>query len=103
MGNHLKVIEDFYEYAKEAGIYNGSFGEFDRILRGPFQFIKKGLTDGTMEPYRLQHFATFFIPKTRIYYSKVNVQKRYDEGLLGTEKYNKKMEMYGRYKEEDHY
>ena len=48
MGNHLKVIEDFYEYAKEAGIYNGSFGEFDRILRGPFQFIKKGLTDGTI-------------------------------------------------------
>ena len=103
MANHLKLIEDFYEFAKEEGIYNGPFGEFDRILRGPFKYIKQGLSTVTMEPYRLQHFATFFITKTRIYYYKVNVQKRYDEGLLGTEKYKQKMEMYERYKEEDHY
>ena len=103
MGNHLKVIDDFYEYAKEAGIYSGDFRVFDGVIRGPFRYIKKGFTEGSMEPYRLQHYATFFIPKTRIYYSKVNVQKRYDEKLLGTEKYNQKMEMYERYKEEDHY
>lgn len=101
MGNQLSPIEEFYEVYKEN--FHGDFRVLDGIVRGPFKYIKKGLSEGSMQPYRLQHFATFFIPKTRIYYSKVNIQKRYDEGLLGTEKYKKKMETYERYKEEDHY
>ena len=101
MAGQLSPIEEFYELHKED--FHGSFRDFDGIVRGPFRFLKRQMAEGTMEPYRLQHFATFFIPKTRLYYSKIHVQRKYDEGLLGTEKYNQKMTMYERYKEEDHY
>ena len=73
MGENLKALEEFYEYYKgKAGEdFQMDFGDFCRVCRTPFRFLKKEMTDGTLDPYRLQYLGTFTIPENRIKFWKI--------------------------------
>ncbi len=104
MGENLKVLEEFYEFYKgQAGEdFQMDLGEFSRICRTPFRFLKKEMTDGTLDPYRLQYLGTFTIPESRIKFSHSTLDKKLSEGLISERRYKERKQLLNRYVKEKH-
>ena len=104
MGENLKALEEFYEYYKgKAGKdFQMDFGDFCRVCRTPFRFLKKEMTDGTLDPYRLQYLGTFTIPENRIKFSHTTLDNKLKDGLISERRYKERKQLLNRHVKEKH-
>lgn len=104
MAKQLTVIEGFYEFYKENIDKNLEldFKDFDNVCRGPFRYIKDRMTEGDLEPYRLQYLGTFLIPESRIKYSNSTLDKKLKDGLISQRRYDERKKILSRYEKEKH-
>lgn len=92
MGTTNNLIDEFYEELIEQGI-EISKEECKQICESPFKMLKEAITGGTLKDIRLPYFGIFKVNKSRVKYSLKNLEKKFQEGLISEEKYNKRKQV----------
>lgn len=95
MDGNKTTIKEYYDEVGDQ--YDINFAKFEEICRSIFKFIKISISSDKLMDIRLKYFGLFRVAKGRLYYFKRGLEKRYAEGDVTEEEYNKKIKFLNSY------
>lgn len=99
----MLIIDSFKEYLNKTNSEYANIPqeELDKICKSTFSLVKESIRRGDFIPIRLQYFGIFEPMPKRIKYSKANLIKKFDNGLISKEKFENRLEILNKYKTND--
>jgi nucleoid DNA-binding protein len=88
MGKLLSSVEEYWNMVEDQ--YDITFEEFKRVCISPFRFIKNSMASGILKNIRIKYFGVFRVSERRVKFSKINLEKNYENKVISEKHYNKR-------------